>query len=201
MDAQKYLESNVSRETFSRFRIHLENLEKWQKKTNLVSRETIPDAWHRHILDSYQLTLIISDKTKKIIDIGSGAGFPGMILAYCGYSNVHLVESNKKKILFLKEIARINHAQVKIHHQKIQDFKSPNTDIIISRALSSLKNLFELSEPFTQKTTSCIFLKGQNYNQEINEANIDWSFDYHTAPSITSSQSHIIIATNIKKRS
>lgn len=200
MDAYNYIKDNVPRETFQKFEIYVSCLVKWHRKVNLVSRETIEKVWERHILDSLQLSLILQHKNDKIIDIGSGAGFPGMVLAIMNFENICLVEPNLKKTTFLKEVSRATVTPVTIYQKKIEKITLQDISTIVSRAFTSLKKLFEVSHPFLKEETSCIFLKGQNWKQEVDEAYAEWCFEYETVPSMTSPRSQIIIAKKIFKR-
>lgn len=190
----------VPRETFERLTAYHDLLLKWQAKVNLISPDTIPHIWHRHFLDSLQLFPHIKNPSCKILDLGTGAGFPGMVMAMMGCSDVHLVESDTKKILFLREVARITDTIISIHHARIEDEPTSPGDIILSRALSSLDSLLSLSSPYVSHETICLFHKGKNYSKEIEDAKSHWQFDCDVIPSITDTQSAILKLTTIRKR-
>ena len=192
--------SIVPRETMDKFEVYEKLLIKWQAKINIVSRGTINDLRSRHFLDSWQLTSIISNKDDKIVDLGSGAGFPGMILAIAGYTNVTLVEKNKKKTSFLRQVALATSTSVTIVNESIEHCSLYDTDIFVSRALASIKNLFTLISPFTNKETCCIFLKGKNACDELDQAKEEWTFNHTLSPSLTQDHSNIVIIRDIKSR-
>ena len=154
-----------------------ELLLKWQQKINLISSETIPQIQERHVEDSLVLVPYI-EKNKIIVDLGSGAGFPGIILGIHGYA-INLIESDYRKCSFLKEAARILNLQnVTVHNCRIEDYKGLVPDIVTSRALASLDKLLHLSQIVSRETISeCLFHKGENFQTEIDEAKKNWIFD------------------------
>lgn len=196
----------VSRETFDRLQSYHDLLLKWQARVNLISPDTIATAWERHFLDSLQLLNHIENPDKKIIDLGSGAGFPGMTIAIAGAGNVHLIESDGKKVQFLKEVARITKTRITIHHARIEDKPTSTGDIIISRACSPLDKLLSHSSHYVSHETICLFHKGKNYSKELEEANAHWNFQYIVLPSITDTldtdnqQGVILKLTNVSER-
>ena len=192
--------TSVSRETFDRLFLYHDLLLKWQPKINLIGPDTIPDIWNRHFLDSLQLIHSTPDLSKKIIDLGTGAGFPGMALAIYGFSDVHVIESDGKKIIFLKEVARITQTKITIHHCRIEEQPIKNPDIFISRALTSVDNILSLSYPYISHETICLFHKGKNYTKEILDAEKKWVFDKHIISSITDKEGAIVKLASIKKR-
>jgi 16S rRNA (guanine527-N7)-methyltransferase len=195
----------VSRETFVRLQAYHDLLLKWQTRVNLISPDTVSTAWERHFLDSLQLLNHIENTNKKIIDLGSGAGFPGMAIAIAGANNVHLVESDGKKIQFLKEVARITNTSITIHHSRIEDKPTSDADIIISRACSPLDKLLSHSSHYVSHETICLFHKGKNYSKELEEAKAHWNFQYIVLPSVINTpdtvnqQGVILKLTNVSK--
>jgi len=190
----------VSRETFTRLSIYHDLLIKWQTKINLVSADSIADSWSRHFLDSLQLKNHLPKNEKAIIDIGSGAGFPGMVLSIAGVKNVHLVESDGKKISFLQEVARLTGSDAIIHHSRVEGIKIEKVGIIIARAVSDLDQLFAYVVPHVSHETICLFPKGKNYAKEIEDAKKEWSFDCEAIPSVTDNQGAILKISNLKRR-
>ena len=190
---------SVSRETFDKLFIYHDLLIKWQKQINLVSDNTLSDSWNRHFLDSAQLLSHIPNPLVKTADIGSGAGFPGMVLAIMGMSNIHLIESDAKKIVFLKEVSRLTNTSVMIHHSRIEDLSIGTFDLIVSRALSDLNKLLQFSSHFVSHETFCLFHKGKNYSKEIEEAKKSWSFDHAIFPSVSDPHGVIIKLSNLKR--
>lgn len=182
----------LSPEQTDKLRHYCALLEKWQKAINLVAPSTVHDAWTRHIEDSLQLSEHI--QAGPLIDFGSGAGFPGLVLAIVRPDlDVHLVESDIKKSEFLRTVSRETQTSVTIHNARIEDVSldvEPQT--ITARALSSLKALLDYSMPFSGPDTVLIFLKGEKAEQEIIEARQHYNFEATFFPSRTSPGSSII---------
>lgn len=189
----------VSHETVEKLLKYHDTLLKWQKTINLIGKDTAGEAWTRHFLDSLQLMKYIDDKNKIIVDLGSGAGFPGMALAIAGYNNVHLVESDARKVAFLREIARIAEVKVTIHHCRIEDCDFKKIDIFLSRACASLDKLLHLTAPYFSHETICLFHKGKNHAIENEEALLHWQYDLDIIPSVASSEGVILKLSNIRK--
>ena len=189
----------VSHETVEKLSKYHNTLLKWQKKINLIGKDTIDEAWTRHFLDSLQLVNYIDDKNKVIVDLGSGAGFPGMALAIAGYNSVHLIESDARKVAFLLEISRITATKLSIHHCRIEDNPVVKIDIFTSRACASLDKLLHLIAPFLSHETICLFHKGKNYAIENEEALLHWQYNLDIIPSIASSEGVILKLSNIRK--
>ena len=190
----------VSHETFERLSLYHDLLIKWQSKINLISNETVSDIWTRHILDSIQISSYIKSLDSVIIDIGSGAGFPGLVLSILGYSNIHLIESDGKKVAFLREVSRVTKSSVTIQHKRAEDVLINNCAIILSRACSNLNQLLSLSIKNVSHETISLFHKGKNYSIEIEDAKKHWLFDYEILPSITDPNGAIIKLSNIHRR-
>ena len=154
--------TNVSYGTIKKLNKYLTLLNKWQLKFNLVSHKSLNNIWNRHFLDSFQILKYIG-KNKKILDFGSGAGFPGMICGICSSNDVCLVDSNKKKILFLNEIKKkLNLNNVFIYHARIENLSFKNKfEVICARAVTSLENLMDFTIAFSNASTKFIFLKGK----------------------------------------
>ena len=192
---------NVSRETFEKIEFFKNELLKWNKKINLISQGDEININTRHIDDSLQLAGYIDDLNCKIIDFGSGAGFPGLILSIIGYKNVTLVESDSKKCIFLEEIKQKLMLNTVILHKRIEDVDSnASYDIITARALSSISKLLEYSEKFLHNNIRLLFLKGKNIDQEINEAQINWSFSYKKHRSLIEETGFVIEIDGIRKK-
>jgi 16S rRNA (guanine527-N7)-methyltransferase len=190
----------ISHEIFDRLSIYHDLLLKWQPKINLVGPDTIPDCWNRHFLDSLQLIPYIDDLKKTMVDMGSGAGFPGMVIAIVGGRDVHLVESDARKIIFLKEVARLTHTNVTIHHGRIENTVIEDVGIILSRACAPLDALLSLSSFYISHGTDCLFHKGKNYSNEIEDAKEHWSFTCNAFPSVTDTQGVILKLSDIGRK-
>ena len=158
---------NVSRETLCQFKAYLVLLEKWQRRINLVGNSTLGDFWQRHILDSAQLIKFYPPNTKKILDVGSGAGFPGLVLAIMGNVEVDLVESDQRKAIFLSTVIRSLGLPAKVHNQRIETLPNLFPDVITARALASVPKLMKLIENQISLDTVCLFLKGTSVEDEL----------------------------------
>jgi len=190
----------LTEEQFHRLNLYHELLVKWQSKINLVSPETLSDAWARHFLDSLQLSLHIKEDGGNILDFGTGAGFPGMALAVYGIPHIHLVESDTKKIAFLKEVSRVTKSPAEIHHTRVENFPSKKFGVIMSRAVASLDQLLSYASPFVSHETFCLFPKGKNYDTELEDAKKNWNFRFNLIPSVTDDQGVIIKLFDLEKR-
>lgn len=184
---------NVSRETFSRLETYAALLNKWQKAINLVGKDTLPDLWRRHMLDSAQLASFIPAQgpnggSRTIVDFGSGAGFPGMVLAILAADegrqwDVHLVESDSRKCAFLSTVARETKTSVKIHTVRIESMAVIPAHTVTARALAPLDKLLDYAESFMQQGTECLFLKGVNVGDELTAAHKSWNMQVEQLPS------------------
>ncbi len=203
---KKFMEKyNVSRETFDQLKTYQSLLIDWQEKFNLVSKSSIDDAWNRHFLDSVQLFQYIPENAKNLIDFGSGAGFPGMVLAIIAkektpYLKVVLTDSIKKKTVYLNEVANKTNTDVEIVNDRIENIPNQKYDVITSRAMTSLSDLLKYSYPFCHKETLCIFPKGKNYALELKEAHLKWKFKCEIKASEQSEEGKILLISNIKKK-
>ena len=163
----------------------------WQAKTNLVAPSTLPELWTRHIADSLQL-LPLAPGARHWVDLGSGGGFPGLVIA-CALADtpgsvIHLVESNLKKAAFLREAARLTGAPAKVHAARIEDivdgFAEP-VEMVTARALAPLDNLIESAYPLLKRGAEALFLKGRDIEVELTAASKCWSIDAELIPSAT----------------
>ena len=192
---------NVSRETFDKLSLYVDLLKKWQQKINLVSPKTIEDVWSRHILDSVQMYPYVTETHEKDIllaDFGSGAGFPGLVLSALGFQDVHLVESDQRKTVFLREVARQCDLPVTVHNKRIEDAGLHNISCITARALSSLDQLFTYAAPVLNDGGECYFLKGVSVDQEIEDAQKNWDFNFEKRASLTDEDACILRITELK---
>ena len=194
----------VSRETYEKLCVFHKTLIKWQNSINLISKSTIKNIWERHFLDSAQLYKFVKDIEGNIMDFGSGAGFPGIVLAIMGKKNIHLVESDYKKCVFLKEIAMLTETDITIHNCRIEDLSFINVDLITCRALAPLNKLIDYVENFTSKSTKAnqkipnlLFLKGKSYNNEILELRKSKNIDFKEYPSITDKYGKILYLNKV----
>ncbi|TAH38000.1 MAG: 16S rRNA (guanine(527)-N(7))-methyltransferase RsmG [Alphaproteobacteria bacterium] len=189
----------VPRGTICNFITYYELLKKWNPKINLVAKSTLDDFWNRHLLDSLQLCKYVENASDKIlIDLGSGAGFPGMVLAMMGFLEVHLIESDQRKCAFLNEVVRETKTKAEVHSQRIENNLSKG-NIVTARALSPLNELLAMSEDKLLPGGECLFLKGEQWQQEIEQAKKDFSFDCTAHESVTDKNSRVLQIKNIKK--
>lgn len=189
---------HVSRETQGKLVLYHDLLAKWQKKINLVSASTLPSAWERHFLDSAQLFNLLSSSDKSIFDFGSGAGFPGLVLSILGAKQITLIESDQRKCIFLSEVIRATGATAKIFNGRIETMDA-KAHIITSRACASLDQLLSYGFPLLEEGGECLFLKGRGVEEELREAEKQWSFHVEQSPSIVDSESCVLRLSNISK--
>jgi 16S rRNA (guanine527-N7)-methyltransferase len=185
--------ANVSRETLTRLERYAALLIKWQGAINLVGRDTVPDLWRRHMLDSAQLAAHLpssgtAGRPLVIVDLGSGAGFPGMVLAilaadHARHWQVHLVESDARKCAFLSTVARETGAAARIHTARAEHLAPFVADMVTARALASLDQLLIYAEPFLGAGSECLFLKGAAAADELTEARKSWNMRVEQLPS------------------
>ncbi|MGA0310142.1 MAG: 16S rRNA (guanine(527)-N(7))-methyltransferase RsmG [Candidatus Puniceispirillaceae bacterium] len=176
---------NVSRETIDKFRAYLTLLEKWQARINLVANSTLAEAWQRHILDSGQLAAFYPPQTKNIMDVGSGAGFPGLVLAIMGGVTVDLVESDQRKAVFLSTVIRELDLPAKVHNQRIETLPQLFPDVITARALAPVPKLLKLIENQLSLESVCLFLKGAAVQDELTNLQTYSTMDATTHPSLS----------------
>jgi 16S rRNA (guanine527-N7)-methyltransferase len=196
----------VSRETSERLDRFVAVLLAWQQHTNLIAASTEPTLWTRHIADSLQL-LRLAPQARVWIDLGSGAGFPGLVIA-CALADVpgarvHLVESSTKKAVFLREAAHAAGVPAEIHAVRIEDFaKNPpaSVDVVTARALAPLARLLPAAYPLLTTGALGLFPKGQDVDVELTEAAKCWSIQSSLVPSLTDPKARIVRVTGIKPK-
>ncbi len=188
---------NVSRETLDKLSHYHDLLLKWQKAINLVSPSTLKDADTRHFLDSAQLITHLPQGAFTLADLGSGAGFPSLVIAMLRPDiDIHMVESDQRKCIFMQTVSRETNAPVTVHNTRIEncDLKA---DVVTARALASLDVL--LGYASTMEPKEFIFLKGEKCQEEIEQARKNWSFDAEIHKSIVEDNSFIVRITNLVK--
>ena len=196
----------ISTETAKRLDTFVALLLQWQAKINLVAPSTIEDIWTRHIADSLQL-IALAPTAKIWIDLGSGAGFPGLVVA-CALADdkdvcVHLVESNGKKAAFLREAVRVLEVPAVVHARRIEDFVASFTepvDVVTARALAPLDELLDLAAPLLKTGAKGLFLKGQDVEAELTEASKCWTINSTLVPSKTNQHGRIVVIQSAIKR-
>lgn len=198
--------ANVSRETLVQLETYRELLESTQARFNLVGPSTLPDIWNRHFLDSAQLLALIPRGKRVLIDLGSGAGFPGLVLAILfPQLNVHLIEGNRHKAGFLAEVARKTGAarRVTIHAARIANVTAKlaeSADIVTARALAELEDLLRLAKPLLKEDGVGIFLKGAKAEAELTRARKHWTMQVERFPSRTDPASTIFRISNLDSK-
>lgn len=193
----------VSRETYNKFQIYKIMLDKWNRNTSLVQHETINEFMERHILDSLQLLPMI-DVNLRTIDIGTGGGFPGMVLSISGMSKLTLCDSNQRKTIFLKELARHLKVDVEVVCSRVEELSSNTYNQIISRACADLATLLNQTLIVSRETklAPVLFcLKGKIVDQEIDKALKEFNFSYQKIDSVTNKDGVILKVTDIHKLS
>ncbi len=191
-------ELNVPRETFEKLEAYVALLQQWQQRINLVSSSTLPEVWSRHVLDSLQLLPLLTSLSCTLVDIGSGAGFPGMALAIAGVGDVHLVESDGRKCAFLMEVARVTGVRPTLHRARVESLIFPPVDVFTSRACASLDKLLNILGTQCQKNTICLFHKGANYTKELDEVR-GWRFESKAHISQVDASGVILELSNIHR--
>jgi 16S rRNA (guanine527-N7)-methyltransferase len=204
--AQALALTPVSRETLARLDRFVDLLQTWQNTTNLIARSTLPTLWTRHVADSLQL-LDLAPDAQTWTDLGSGAGFPGLIIA-CALADrvgtrVHLVESNGKKAAFLREAVRVTGAPAVVHPGRIDrtvQTLAAATEIVTARAVAPLKTLLNWSAPLLTTGAMGLFPKGQDVEAELTEAARYWNMAATTIPSRTDPAGRIVKITALEVR-
>jgi len=197
---------DVSRETKEKLELLERELRRWQGIKNLVGPATLDHVWDRHIVDSLQL-LDLAPEAQTWLDLGSGAGFPGLVLAIAGAERglkVHLVESNSRKCAFLRHIARLAAVPAKVHEVRFETVIPGfigQADVVSARALAALPLLLEWTEPLLKAGTIGLFPKGRDAEIELTEARKRWTFAADILPSRTDSQARILRITSIESHS
>lgn len=191
---------DVSRETLAALETYAALLEKWQMRINLVARDSMADLWQRHFLDSAQLAPLFPPGGAAITDLGSGAGFPGLVLAIVTGREVHLIDSDQRKGAFLMEAARLTGARVKVHTTRIEAAEAWPAEIVTARALAPLGQLLDWAAPFLGATTTCLFLKGAKAEEELTEAGRFWTMETERRQSLTDSSGVILRLTHLARR-
>jgi 16S rRNA (guanine527-N7)-methyltransferase len=189
----------VSRETLDRLSVHLDLLRRWQRAINLVGPATLADPWRRHFLDCAQLVRHLPQTAASLADLGSGAGFPGMVLALLGVGGVHLIEADQRKAEFLREVARATGAPVTIHAERIERMQEWPADVITARALAPLSRLLELAQGFMAADSVCLFLKGRSAERELTQARGSWHMVAAMFPSLSEPDGIVVQLQGIRR--
>ncbi len=196
MNSQFYIEPDK----VNKIERYVTLLKKYQRHFNLIGNSTINNIWVRHVVDSAQIFRLLPQEKSNasLIDVGSGAGFPGIILAIMGRNDVLLCEKSRKKVDFLNEVIENCKIRASIINNRVENLNQNNCSIIVSRAFSSLKKLIKSTIHLIKKDTTLVLHKGKKYKEEIAEVNKRYSFKAEYYNSITSDEGKIIKLKNIK---
>jgi 16S rRNA (guanine527-N7)-methyltransferase len=208
---------DVSHETLGNLRIYADLVSHWQKAVNLVAPSTLDQLWHRHIADSAQVMALVPPAARTFADLGSGGGFPALVLAIMlagrrgatAPFNMTLIESDNRKGAFLREVIRKSGLKshgnaVEILSMRIENpethAKVATVDVVTARALASLDRLFQYAYPLFHSSTVGLFLKGQDVEREIAEAEVHWRFTVRLIPSRTEPGASIVGVTHLSPK-
>jgi 16S rRNA (guanine527-N7)-methyltransferase len=218
------LMENVSRETLESLQAYADILIAWQARMNLVGPSTLPDIWRRHFLDSAQLYMLLPDNDRdsarklKIFDLGSGAGFPGLVLAILARHDkrypggrplrVNLIESDRKKAAFLAEAARAvgftaddtSNTAIRVRAQRAEVIEPQIADVVTARALAPLEKLLPWMARFCDDKTILLIPKGEQAEAELQSAAKDWKMKIDRVPSRSDARGTILVLTQLAKK-
>lgn len=188
---------DVSRETLEKLDLYVALLEKWTARINLVSRSSLPAVWDRHIADSAQIWGLRPGGAATWIDLGTGGGFPGLVVAIFAAQEdpdlvVHLIESDVRKCAFLSTVIRECGLATEVHSERIERVMLPPADVVSARALAPLPELLALAENLRRPDGIFLFPKGETVHNEIADASRSWRLDYRVHPSRTDKNAAIV---------
>ena len=212
-DAARFArEFGVSRETAEKFESYVALLKQWQKAVQLVAPSTLGSIWSRHVRDSAQLAALAPTGTRSWVDLGSGAGFPGLVVAILARDptsrtadlRMTLIESDTRKAAFLREVARQTGCPVDILGARIEMSSTRDkvgaVEVVSARALAPLTELLSLALPFWQPGTLGLFLKGRDTENEVEAARLSWSFELELKPSLTDPDGRVVCVRDLSPR-
>ena len=188
---------NVSRETLGRLEIYAELLKKWNPKINLVSKTTLEELWERHIEDSLQLMAHVGSDTEHLVDMGSGGGFPGLVVSIAATEannpkKTTLIESDQRKCAFMRTVLRETSTKANIITERIEKAVPQGADILTARALADLPKLLSFAERHLSRNGTALFLKGKNWREELEAAQETWQFRWNAIESKTNPDSVLL---------
>jgi 16S rRNA (guanine527-N7)-methyltransferase len=200
-DAARTLGIDLPPIAWERLATHVAHLEKWQRAINLVGRATMPDVWRRHVLDSLQLLPLIPTAARTLVDLGSGAGFPGLVLAAAHPDlAVSLIEADTRKAAFLTEAARLVAPATRIVATRIESADPLPADVITARAMAPLDKLLDWAAIFASDPTICLFHKGERLDDELTQAQRRWMMEIDRVPSVTAPGAAILRVARLRSR-
>jgi len=191
--------TNVSRETLARLKLYAGLLKDWNSRHNLVSENSLKELWRRHFWDSAQLAAFVPQSAQNLADLGSGAGFPGLVLAEIlrVRVSVTLYEARAKKCAFLEEAARRMELPVTIRAVRMEEAPPKAFDVVTARACAPLPKLMEYAQNFMGTNSVCLLLKGQNVVSELTQAQKYWTMNTVTTPSLTDPSGAVLALRNL----
>lgn len=195
---------NVSRETVEELRQLEAMVRKWTPAINLVSKATVADLWNRHIVDSAQIFQYCPQGARKWLDLGSGGGFPGLVVAILARElaeglRVTLVESDKRKATFLRQATQALNLEVDVRSDRVESIAPLQADVISARALAPLVELLGMASRHLRPDGIALFPKGARHAEELADARGTWAFDVDIHPSLSDSGSAILVIRNIHR--
>ena len=195
---------DVSRETFAKLQAFGELVQRWTPAINLVSKATLPDLWNRHIVDSAQIFAFCPPDARSWVDLGSGGGFPGLVVAILSHQfspdlRVTLVESDLRKATFLRQAAQTLGLNVDVRTQRIEDLPEMNANVVSARALAPLSDLLSYADKLLATDGVAVFPKGARHAEELAAARRAWDFDVDTRPSLSDGEAAILVIRNIHR--
>lgn len=181
-----------------KLKLYVSLLQQWNQRINLIGKSTEEEIWERHILDSARLLPFIPEKARILTDFGSGAGFPGLVLAIMKPElETHLIESDRRKAVFLQEAFRVTETRGIVHAERIEKAIPWLSDVITARALAPLNRLIEYAQPFRGTECLCLFAKGCKAMNEIEEAKKSWEMDYALYPGAPEAGGFIVVIKGV----
>jgi 16S rRNA (guanine527-N7)-methyltransferase len=189
---------NLKKTQINNIDLFLSNIINYNKHTNLVGKSTLENIWDRHVVDCLQLSEHIINKQLRILDLGTGAGLPGVLLSIIGYQNVLMIDSVRKKTEFVKGVIKELSLSAKIQNKRIERVSAGTQDIIVCRAVAPLSRLLTYSLLHSKLSTTSLFLKGRSVNNEIEMAKKNFFFDFKVFKSISVGDGCVLQIKNIK---
>ena len=192
--------TGVTDDTRERLEVYVHLLRRWGERINLVGRASLDDPWRRHVLDSAQLHPLLPADGGAVLDLGSGAGLPGLVLAIMGAPLVQLVESNGRKCAFLARARRETGVDVRLHHCRVEELTPFPAGVVTARACAPLPGLLGLARPFVEGGGMCLFLKGRKADKELTESAKKWTMDVTRTTSLSDPSGVILKVENLSLR-
>lgn len=197
---------NVSRETLELLDVYHRHVVRWQPAVNLIAKRTLGEIWHRHFADSAQLAQFVPEQARTLVDLGSGGGFPGMVLAIMLRDRplkITLIESDQRKAAFLRDLARAVEIEVVVLSTRIETdaiiHSVGKADVVTARALAPLDRLFALAAPFCCVSSLCILPKGRDVARELEATRREWRFAVELVESETDGDARIALVRNLER--